>query len=150
MLLYFLIAIVSIVCGVLLGQNKGLWPWTGFLLTFFLGPLGLLIVACLPNKKREEAEEEQRLMMEQQLHLQRLQIEQLAKGLTSQAQPSRYPNPPQSLKIKLTRSGQHLGDTKFAVIQTMLGGGQLTLEDCYFDEQSNDWLPLECHPAFVT
>ena len=53
--LFLIIWIASIVVGMILASNKDLSRVSAFFWTFFLGPIGLVILLVLPSKSAETA-----------------------------------------------------------------------------------------------
>ena len=130
------------------GSKKGQGALS-MLLAVFLGPLGLLIACLLPDLKKQEEEKQDRLeqthLLEQQIKLQREQLELARRGGTT----ANVPPPPGSTKIRVAKDGDDLGEMNVAIVKTMLNGGQLTLQDLYFDSEMNDWITLDCHPKLA-
>ena len=140
----FLIFIVSVVIGCLIGSAKGQFA-SGLIWSLLLGPLGVLIVLCLPNltKQKEDAERKQQLAL--QLQLQQAQLHKL-----DQMQRTSPPPPPgYEPKLRIASNGQDLGEMPVATVKLMLRSGKLTPQDYYFDADSNDWMQLDCCPALV-
>ena len=48
---------------------------------------------------------------------------------------------------RVAQDGQDLGEMPVFKIKQLLVGGQLSLEDCYFDPEANDWLQFESAPS---
>src|SRR2546426_12731566 len=71
-----LIWIVSLILGCLIGSAKGRVV-SGFVWSLLLGPLGVLIVLCLPNLKKEEENAKARALAQEQVRLQEAQLRQL-------------------------------------------------------------------------
>ena len=149
---FFFLIILDLVLFVIpagyFGSKKGQGALS-MLLAVFLGPLGLLIACLLPDLKKQEEEKQDRLeqkhLLEQQLKLQRDQLELTRRGGT----PTNVPPPPGSTKIRVAKDGEDLGEMNVAIVKTMLNGGQLTLQDLYFDSEMNDWITLDCHPKLA-
>ena len=38
---------------------------------------------------------------------------------------------------------------KLDVVKSVLSEGKLAPEDFYLDTASNEWMPLDCHPALI-
>ena len=55
----FFLWLISVFCGFLLGMARGQLI-AGIVCTFLLGPIGLLVVLCLPNRKKERKKRERR------------------------------------------------------------------------------------------
>ena len=138
------IFIVSIVIGCLIGSAKGQFA-SGFILSLLLGPLGVLIVLCLPNLVREKEESDHKKQLAVQIHLQQAQLRKL-----DQMQRTPMPPPPgYEPKLRVASSGQDLGEMPVASVKLMLKSGKLTPQDYYFDTDSNNWMPLDCCPDLV-
>jgi hypothetical protein len=56
--------------------------------------------------------------------------------------------PPSVVPLKISKGGQKLGLKDTTSIKVMLKNGELTLEDRYFDVESNEWVALHRHPEF--
>jgi hypothetical protein len=138
-----IIWLLFLVAGIALGQSKDQLIG-GIIWTFFFGPIGLIVVACLPNRRHQADLAKQQALLSQQLSFQKRQLDEL-QALRQQTK-STSPNE-QTIRIK--HGGQRLDAMKLAVAQAMLNNGQLSIDDLYFDSKANDWLPLECHPAFI-
>jgi uncharacterized membrane protein len=73
----------------------------------------------------------------------------LAKIATSTETKAAPPRPrSESAKLNIAKAGQELGSMDIASVKTMLNGGQLTLQDHYFDAELKEWMMLDCHPEF--
>jgi hypothetical protein len=55
---------------------------------------------------------------------------------------------PAASKLHISKDDQDLGEMDIATVKTMLHGGQLTLQDQYFDTEIKEWVTLDCHPEF--
>lgn len=56
--------------------------------------------------------------------------------------------PPRVVPLKISKGGQVLGLKDTTSIKVMLERGELSLEDQYFDAETNEWVTLDCHPEF--
>jgi hypothetical protein len=56
--------------------------------------------------------------------------------------------PPSVVPLKISKGGRELGLKDTTSIKVMLKKGDLTLEDHFFDAESNKWVTLDCHPEF--
>jgi hypothetical protein len=56
--------------------------------------------------------------------------------------------PPSVVPLKISKGGREFGLKDTTSIKIMLKKGELTLEDHYFDAESNRWVTLDCHPEF--
>ena len=142
----FPIFAISIVVGCLIGSSKGQFA-SGFLLSLLLGPLGVIIVLCLPNltKQKEDAERKKLLALQIQLQQAQLQkLDQLHRGGSSLPPPPGY-----EPKLRIASNGQDLGEMPVGTVKTMLRNGKLTQQDYYFDSDSNNWMQLDCCPDLV-
>ena len=73
----------------------------------------------------------------------------LAKLASTTAHKSAPPQPRgDAAKLNISKDGEDLGKFDIAMVKTMLGGGQLTLQDYYFDTDTKEWTTLDCHPDF--
>ena len=140
MIEFGLIWFVSILCGILVGNSKGQLS-SGIIWTIVLGPLGLVVLLCLPDNVGAAKERERERLLQQQVDLQRAQIQEL-KRLQFMVNPAVPPPlPPDTLRIG--RGGQDLGEFTVDKVKEMLLNGQLSTNDYYFDSEAKDWLPLE-------
>jgi len=105
-----------------------------------LGPIGIIVILCLPNLKKQKEEEASKQHLAQQLRLQKAQIEQLKQDRVS------APPPPPSYQanLRIASIGQDLGELPVATVKLMLKTGKLTPQDYYFDADCNDWMQLDC------
>lgn len=142
---FFLIWIFSIIIGVLIGNSKGRGG-SGFVWSFLFGPLGVIVVLCLKNLTKEKEKEEQAALLRQQIAMQKAQLDAMQRLQAPSIQPH-VPTPravPRTMRV--AKNGQDLGDMDIPKIKLMLRSGELTLQDYYFDRDSNDWMPLESNP----
>lgn len=54
--------------------------------------------------------------------------------------------PPSVVPLKISKGGREVGLKDTTSIKVMLKRGDLSLEDRYFDADSNAWVTLDCHP----
>jgi len=132
----FLFWLIFLIAGILIGAQKGQLV-SGIVWPFLFGPLGVIIVLCLPNKVAEAKEEARNLQVQRQLLMQQQQLEELR----------RLNNPPpekkQPARLRIAKNGQDMGEMSIGMVLTMLKNKQLSGEDLYFDPETNEWLPLE-------
>jgi hypothetical protein len=67
-----------LVIGVLIGSQKGQLV-SGIIWSFLFGPLGVIVVICLANKKKEAEDQAQKTFQFQQMQVQRQQLEEIKK-----------------------------------------------------------------------
>ena len=111
-----------------------------------LGPIGIIVVLCLPNlkkQKEEEAATKQQLTL--QLQRQHAQLETYNQVRRS----SRPPPPGNKPMLRIASNGQDLGDMPVATVKLMIQSGKLSPQDYYFDAEANDWMQLDCCTALV-
>jgi len=132
---FFFWLIIAGIIGSVKGQLISGLVWGGL-----LGPIGVIIVLCLPNlaKQKEEAERKQQLAL--QLHIQQTQLEQMQRTA---------PPPGCEQKLRIASNGQELGEMPVATVKLMLKSGKLTPQDYYFDAGANDWMLLDCCPDLM-
>ena len=132
----FLFWLIFLIAGILIGAQKGQLV-SGIVWPFLFGPLGVIIVLCLPNKVAEAKEEARNLQVQRQLLMQQQQLEELR----------RLNNPPpekkQPARLRIAKNGQDMGEMSIGMVLTMLKNKQLSGEDLYFDAETNEWLPLD-------
>jgi len=70
--------------------------------------------------------------------------------IAASATPKITPPRPKGAAPRLTiaKGGEDKGQMDISTVKAMLNNGELTLQDHYFDPESNDWLTLDCHPDF--
>jgi type II secretory pathway pseudopilin PulG len=137
---FLLIFGVSVVIGCLIGSAKGQFA-SGLIWSILLGPLGVLIVLCLPNLVKQREEQERKQQLDTQLQLQRAQLEKMEQ---MQQRASAPPPPPGAQpRYHVACNGEDIGELPLSTIQQMFRSGRLTAQDYYFDAEANDWLPLE-------
>jgi type II secretory pathway pseudopilin PulG len=139
---FVLIFIVSVIIGGMIGSAKG-QAAAGLLLSLLLGPLGVLIVLCLPNLVKQKEEQERKRQLDLQLQLQRAQLDKLEQMQQTTSAPSRPPPPGAQRRYHVGRNGEDIGELAVSEIRTKIQSGELTLQDYYFDPAANDWLTLE-------
>jgi hypothetical protein len=139
---FLLIFIVSVVIGCLIGNAKGQFA-SGLVLSLLLGPLGVLIVLCLPNLTKQKEEEERKQQLALQLELQQAQLQKLDQMQRAAPPPGYEP------KLRVASNGQDLGEMPVATVRLMLKSGKLAQQDYYFDASANDWIPLDRCPDLV-
>lgn len=137
---FLLVWIFSIIIGCMIGAAKD-QSASGFIWSFLFGPLGVLVVLCLPNRKKEKEEAERKHQAATQMQLQQAQLQRLE-------QMQRAPLPAaqsQIRQLRIASGGEDLGDVPVPTVKLMLKTGKLTPQDYYFDVHANDWLALaEC------
>ncbi|WP_341327253.1 hypothetical protein [Methylotuvimicrobium sp. KM2] len=138
----FTIWIFSMIIGVLIGNAKGR-AISGFVWSFLFGPLGVLVVLCLSNLKKQKELLEQKQVLAGQMKLQQAQLEAQLQHL----QQLKQSNPGENLLNKtyrIAKNGKEMGEMSVSKLKLLLKSGHLTTEDYFFDTQVNDWLQLEC------
>jgi hypothetical protein len=140
---FFLIWIFSMIIGCMIGAAKDR-VGSGFVWSFLFGPLGVLVVLCLPNLKKQKEEADRKQQLALQLQLQQAQLQKL-----DQIHRSVPPPPGYEPKLRIASNGQDLGEMPVATVKLMLKSGKLNPQDYYFDTDSNDWMQLDCCPALV-
>jgi len=129
-----------LVIGVLIGSQKGQLV-SGIIWPFLFGPLGVIVVVCLANKKKEAEDQSQKAFQFQQMQIQRQQLEEI-KRIRQDAPET--PNLPS--KLRISKDGQEIGEMGIGMVKTMLLNKQLSGNDLYFDPRENDWMPLDLLP----
>jgi hypothetical protein len=103
---FWIIFIVSVVIGCLIGSLKGQFT-SGLIWSLLLGPLGVIIVLCLPNLIKQKEEAERKQQMAQQLELLQQQLQRLEQiQLATSSPPSR-----RDPTLRIASDGEDLGDT---------------------------------------
>jgi len=138
---FLLIFIVSVIIGAIIGSAKGQTA-AGILLSLLLGPLGVLIVLCLPNLVKQKEEQERKRQLDLQIQLQRAQLEKIEQ-MQQRASAPLPPPPGAQHKYHVGRNGEDIGELQASEIRRKIQNGELTLQDYYFDAAANDWLTLE-------
>ena len=65
-------------------------------------------------------------------------------------QPRPVPPPPGARHMyRVASNGKDLGEFPVSAIKQLIEAGKLTMQDYYFDHDSNDWMPLDCLPDLV-
>ena len=128
--------LIFLIAGILIGSQKGQLV-SGIVWPFLFGPLGVIIVLCLPNKVAEAKEEERQRQFQQQMALQKQQLEELQRLRNPQPEPS-LPK-----RLRIAKDGQEIGEMGIGMVLTMLKNKQLSGDDLYLDSQTNEWTPLE-------
>jgi len=129
--------------GLAIGHHKGR-VLAGFLWTFFLSWIGVLIMLIVPNERerqkhaRAEAQRTEMIMATQAMLI--------AKMTSPPALPAPPPPAPPVNRFRIAKNGQELGWMGIYDIRRMVETGQLTGEDFYLDHTINEWLPLGGHP----
>ena len=140
--------LVFIFIGVLIGESKGR-PGAGLFWGLLLGPLGWLLVGLGPNfKKKEEARQDAEVQMQiklQQAQLEEIRALRLENSVDLPADTRSSFGTKNTIRISL--DGQEIRERTMIEAIHLLEGGEVTLEDLYFDETSEDWVPLESHPV---
>ncbi len=52
--------------------------------------------------------------------------------------------PPAVRRYRIAKAGQDLGEFALPQLKLMVRNGELTMEDCFWDEEANSWLELTC------
>lgn len=89
---FFVIWVVSVVAGAMIGANKG-QDVSGMVWPVVLGPLGVVIVLCLPNQVKLEVEAAQLKLKSEELRVQK----EILRELQAQRIANQTPPPPPSL-----------------------------------------------------
>jgi len=143
---YFWFILIFTIIGWAIGSYRGK-PLVGFLAGLLLGPIGCLLTCLGPNLRKDKEKKEQQALMQQQIALQRAQLEAMQRYQSS-ASPVSIPPPPGSKKtMRIAKDGQDLGDIDIPKVKLMLKTGELTNQDYYFDLEANEWMTLDCNPS---
>jgi len=137
-----IVYILCIIVGTAIGADKGRTV-DGFLLSMFLGCIGVFIAATLP--KKTDPAVDARLQQQHNLLLQTQQAQFFAmQQMQRQPQYAQVPTPPPQgeQKYKIASDGMELGEMTVATVKLLLKSGKLKGEDCYFDPASNEWKPI--------
>ena len=138
--------VIFMVLGCLIGASKGR-ALSGFVWTFFFGIFGLLIIVCLPNLKKQKADEERNLLLLRQIQLQEAQLQQSRLQSQASAQPmSSSTNSYNEPMLRIASNNEELGELPVSSIKLMLKSGKLTPGDLYFDHFTKEWLSLDRSP----
>jgi len=104
-----------------------------------LGPIGIIVVLCLPNLKKKKEEEARRVAEIERKHQMELQQAQL-----QQLQQRTIPTPPKAERqYRIASNGEDLGEMPVPTIKLLIKTGKLTLHDYYFDIHAHDWITLD-------
>ena len=138
--------VIFMVLGCLIGASKGR-ALSGFVWTFFFGIFGVLIIICLPNLKKQKADEERNQLLQRQIQLQEAQLQQsqLQALATSQSMSSST-NAINETTLRIASNNEDLGEIPVSTVKLMLKSGKLLPEDLYFDHFTKEWLSLERCP----
>ena len=134
------------IMGCLIGAAKDR-VGSGFIWSFLFGPLGVLVVLCLPNLKKQKEEAERKRQFTLQIYLQQAQLKKLDQLQRGGSPPP--PPPGYEPKLRIASNGQDLGEMPSGTVKLMLKSGKLTPQDYYFDAESNNWMQLDCCPDIV-
>lgn len=149
--------IFSIVIGTLIGSAKGRLV-SGLLWTIPFGPIGVLVVLCLPDLKKQKEDAERKKQRDLQIQLQQAQLQKLNEmprmmppPTPQMMMPPPMPPPPPTFesKLRIASDGHDLGELPLTTIKVMLKSGKLTPQDYYLDSKSNQWLELGTYPALA-
>ena len=140
--------IFSVIIGCLIGIAKDRFG-SGLLWSLLFGPVGCIVVLCLPNLKKEKEDTQRNKLLQAQLELQRAQLQQLQQMQTRMDAPPRPPRQYREPSYHVARNGEDLGSMSVTKIKLMLSNGEMSLKDYYFDKDAKEWLPLDCLPDVV-
>jgi|APLak6261666328_1056055.scaffolds.fasta_scaffold01140_6 hypothetical protein len=130
-----------VVVGGMIGNAKGRLG-SGLIWSFLLGPLGVIIVLCLTNLKKEKELLEQKQLVVKQMQIQQAQLETQLQQLNQLKVPATKPNLLSDTYL-IAKDGEELGEMTVSKVKLLLKSGHLTKLDYFFDPQVNDWLMLE-------
>lgn len=134
---FITIWIFSVVIGCLIGSAKGRF-FSGLVWSLLFPVVGVLVVLCLPNLKKDAAAKLQLSQMNELLALQREQLNEI----------QRQRIPPRvavvEKRYRVTRNGEHLGPYPASEIRFMIASKTLAPSDFYFDHDAQDWMTLDC------
>ena len=134
--------VIFIVLGCLIGASKGR-ALSGFIWTFFFGIFGVLIIICLPNLKKQKADEERNQLLQRQIQLQEAQLLQSQLQALASTQPmSSSTNSYNEQTLRIASNNEDLGEIPVSTVKLMLKSGKLIPGDLYFDQFTKDWLSL--------
>jgi hypothetical protein len=136
--------IFSLIGGIAVGVQKG-QEVSGFIWPLLFGPLGFLIVLCLPNLKKRALDIAQYNLQAQQMELQRQQLAEMRALRESSVMPtSRVVKTSRPLpKIKVAKNGEEWAELTMEEIGTLLESGDLTVGDYYYSNADEDWVTLD-------
>jgi hypothetical protein len=136
-----IIWIFSVIIGSLIGSSKDRLL-SGIIWSIIFGPLGVIVVLCLPNLKKQKEESERKQQLELQLKIQQEQLKKL--DLINRSGASSHEQ-----KMRIASNGEDLGELPVATIKLMLKTGKLTTQDYYYDSEMKDWMQIECNSELV-
>jgi len=139
-------ALIGGFVGGAIGQSRGR-PVEGFVLGLLLGPIGWICILVGPNPKKEKEDNAKQSLLQQQIALQRAQLETMQKLLLPAARFSPPQPPGAKLLLRIAKDGQDLGNIEVSKVKEMLKKNELSHQDYYFDVDANEWMPLDCHPG---
>jgi len=139
-------ALIGGFVGGAIGQSRGR-PVEGFVLGLLLGPIGWICVLVGPNPKKEKEDNAKQTLLQQQISLQKAQLETMQKLLLPTTRFSPPQPPGAKLLLRIAKNGQDLGDIELSRVKGMLRNNSLSLQDYYFDVDANEWMPLDCNPS---
>lgn len=134
----------SLVIGVLIGIAKGqevsgaLWP-------LFFGPIGVLVVLCLPNLKARKEKDQFLALQRQQIQIQQQQLEEMRRiqGITVSEPVAIQPQIVQTpTVIRLAKGGEEIEPMAYGILRMRIERGLPIDAELYFDDAQNDWLPI--------
>jgi len=166
LLIHLIVAIIGGVVGVIIAVSKGRNPVGWFFLCFFFPLIGIIIVAVLPNLKRERERQEQVAVENRRLREQlrqerikheafraftsaRLDTHDQALGMdTRQALPGGVPVRQLGMPDNCPRlwyyevNGQSRGPLSESALQDLLRSGRIDVTTLVWCEDLGDWTPL--------
>ena len=112
--------------------------------------VGALFFFFVRKSEQQDSEDHEKHLgtLEQKLFEER---DQQTKKMLEEAKATRQAKPDAApeISLRIARNGQDLGEMKLGVIKTMLHEGKLAPEDYFLDGATNEWMPLEAHPALI-
>jgi len=132
--------------GGAIGQSRGR-TIAGIFFGLILGPIGWIILLVGPNPKKEKEDNAKQELLQQQISLQKAQLETMQKLLLPATRFSPPQPPGAKLLLRIARDGQDLGDIEVSKVKEMLKMNELSLQDYYFDVDANEWMPLDYNPC---
>jgi hypothetical protein len=136
---FFYIWMFSVIIGCLIGSARGR-PASGLVWSFLFGPLGVIVVLCLPNLKKQDEDAKAEYRAAKEMQLQQAQLRQLHE-LTERVAPPTVTERVPSYHVE--RNGKDLGEMPLSKIRQMLRAGMLSKHDHYFDPQMDEWIEIE-------